>query len=152
MKNKRKPDSSCACPEGYELQEDGTCKETEKEKEPTDSYEEQKKACDAQGGSWDSSNNSCIIEQVDPYEEQKKACAAQGGTWDSVNNSCIIEQPEPEPEGPVGFVYYDRKKGLSWDSVNNSCIIEQPEPEPEGPVGFVYYDRKKGLYNLFSWL
>lgn len=110
--------SSCACPEGYELQEDGTCKETEKEKEPTDSYEEQKKACDAQGGSWDSSNNSCIIEQVDPYEEQKKACAAQGGTWDSVNNSCIIEQPEPEPEGPVGFVYYDRKKGLynlfSW--------------------------------------
>ena len=108
--------------------------------EPTE--EEKREACEADGGEWDSENETCIQGEA---LDNKNACEASGGSWDGGacscpegfqlnGNACEAVTPEPEPE----------------PQPEPDIPDPQPEPGPDQPQNI--FSLVRGFFNIFSWI
>ena len=86
---------------------------------------EERQACEADGGTWDSEAGTCTKEDTETNDAET-TCINNGGTWDG--SACTYPTPEPEPE-------------------------PTPTPDPSTPetTGYIWYDGRS-LYNIFDRL
>lgn len=130
----------------------------------TTDEDDEKTACEADGGTWDSEEGTCTYKDED--EEEKTACEADGGTWDSEAGTCVKDDDDDQTQTNTQEQTCVNNGG-TWDG--SACTYPSTDDTQKqtcidnggtwdgsactfpSTTGFSF-NYIKSIFNIFTWI